>query len=384
MKPLHGFTILEFCQYMAGPLAGLRLADLGARVIKIERPLQGEGGRKLSLKNIFLDGDSLEFHTINRNKESFAVNLKDEKDIKLIQKLIKGCDVIIHNFRPGIMEKLNLDYKACQSLNSKIIYAEISGYGQVKEWKNKPGQDLLIQSISGLTHLTGKSNDPPIPFGIAVADILCGNQLVQGILAALIRRSRNNIGCLIQISLLETTLDLQFEVITTYLNNGRRLPKRSSSNIAHAYLAAPYGIYKTSDSYLALAMVELPLLAETIGCNSLLKDHYIADSFLYREEISEVLSNFLKEHSTRYWLDILEAKQIWASRVLNYEELTKEQGYQCLNIEQWVAKHSSRSFKTTRCPIRIDGKRLTSDRAAPRIGEHNDRIKNEFRLNQST
>src|SRR5216683_1755195 len=168
-RPLEGLVVLEFSQYLAGPYAGLRLADLGARVIKIERPGTGDAGRQLATKNLFADGDSLIFHTINRNKESYAANLKDGADLEKVKRLIARADVMTHNFRPGVMEKIGLDYQNVRALNPRLVYGVVTGYGKDGPWKDKPGQDLLAQSVSGLTWLTGNSGDPPVPFGLATA-----------------------------------------------------------------------------------------------------------------------------------------------------------------------------------------------------------------------
>src|SRR5438067_765991 len=202
--PLGGVTVLEFAQFMAAPTAGLRLADLGARVIKVERPKSGDAGRQIAIKNLFVDGDSLVFHTINRNKQSLAADLKNPADLERVKALIARADVMTHNFRPGVMEKIGLDYAAVSRLNPCIVYGEVTGYGQEGPWKDKPGQDLLVQSLSGLTWLSGNAGQGPVPMGIAVADILCGAHFAQGILAALVRRARTQQGALVQVSLLES------------------------------------------------------------------------------------------------------------------------------------------------------------------------------------
>ena len=219
-RPLEGVLVLEFCQFLAGPSAGLKLADLGARVIKIERPIYGDSCRQLSIKNLFVANDSLLFHTINRNKESYAADLKNATDLEHLKKLIGHADIMIHNFRPGVMEKIGLDYAKVQLINPKIIYGIVTGYGNEGPWANKPGQDLLVQAMSGLTYLSGSKEDGPVPFGLSVSDIMCGNHLVQGLLAALIKRAKTKKGVLVEVSLLESILDVQFEVITTYLNDG--------------------------------------------------------------------------------------------------------------------------------------------------------------------
>lgn len=189
-QPLKGLVVLEFGQYLSGPSAGMRLADLGARVIKIERPRGGDPCRQLAVKNLWVGEDSLNFHAINRNKESFTADLKNKEDFELVQKLIRKADVLTHNFRPGVMEKIGLAYKDVKALNEKIIYAEISGFGRKGPWAQKPGQDLLIQSLSGLTYTTGNSGAAPVPFGLSVVDTISGNHLVQAVLGALIRRQK--------------------------------------------------------------------------------------------------------------------------------------------------------------------------------------------------
>ena len=266
--PLNGLTILEFSQYLSGPSAGLRLADLGARVIKIERPDVGDACRRLSIKNLWVDGDSLLFHTINRNKESFTADLKSPEDREIIKKLIAQADVMTHNFRPGVMEGFGLDYASVEVVNPRIVYGAISGYGKEGPWKDRPGQDLLLQSMSGLAYMTGNEKDNPMPFGLSIADSICGAQLVQGILAALVRRHKTGKGALVEVSLMESLLDFQFEFLTTYHSSGQ-LPRRSKFNNGNPLLSAPYGIYATANGHIAIAMVNIPLLAKAIGSETL-------------------------------------------------------------------------------------------------------------------
>ena len=266
MKPLEGLLVIDFSQFLSGPSASLRLADMGARVIKIERPGVGDLCRQLYISNLMLDGDSTLFHSINRNKESFAADLKNPADKARVIELLRRADVMIQNFRPGVIEKAGLGYEAVSALNPRIVYADITGYGTTGPWATKPGQDLLVQSLSGLPWLNGDADQPPVPFGLAVSDMMAGAHLVQGILACLLRRGITGAGGRVEVSLLESTLDLQFEVLTTYLNDGGKLPQRSAINNAHAYLGAPYGIYKTADGYIALAMQLIVRLGELLGC----------------------------------------------------------------------------------------------------------------------
>ncbi|MFD1256882.1 CaiB/BaiF CoA transferase family protein [Mucilaginibacter terrae] len=383
MLPLENLIILEFCQYMAGPSAGLRLADMGARVIKIERPGTGEGGRKIAINNLFSGDDSIVFHTVNRNKESYTADLKSPEDLASIRKLIKVADVMTHNFRPGVMEKIGLGYDQVKALNPQIVYATITGYGNQGPWAAKPGQDLLVQALSGLTWLSGDKTDPPTPFGLAVADIFCGAHFVQGILAALIRRGKTKQGALVEVSLLESLIDLQFEALTTFLNDGNKLPQRSAQGNAHAYLSAPYGIYKTKDSYLALAMEEVVLLGNLLHTDRLATFLDSSDWFEKRDEIMAILQDLLKHKTTQEWLDLLEPEDVWCAAVFNYKELLNHAAYKVLQMDQTVVTTSGDNIHTTRYPVRLNGQRLTAARPAPVLGQHTQQINSEFKLNLS-
>jgi crotonobetainyl-CoA:carnitine CoA-transferase CaiB-like acyl-CoA transferase len=373
--PLQGLIVLEFSQYLSGPSAGLRLADLGARVIKIEKPQGGDNGRKLAIKDLWVDDSSLLFHTINRNKESITADLKCKEDLARVKVMISKADVLIHNFRPGVMEKIGLDHKAVQQINPRIIYGEISGYGKKGPWKNKPGQDLLLQSMTGLAYTTGNGTNGPVPFGIAIADILCGAQLVQGILGALIRRQKTGRGALIEISLMESLLDFQFELLTTYYANGQQ-PQRSNVSNGHPLLSAPYGVYATKDGFIALAMMDIRELAQTIECTTL--DHISqTEAFIHRDEIKKRLAHHLSSNSTQYWLSRLQENGLWAMEVMDWEKMMEHDAYKALGMEQTIMVEG-KEILTTRCPIRLNGKRIVSGKAAPALGQDNAKAMNDF------
>eukprot|EP01137_Pigoraptor_chileana_P002630 Opistho-2@41737 len=167
MRPLEDYLIVDFSQFLSGPSASLRLADMGARVIKVERTGVGDICRTLYTSNLIMNGESSVFHAINRNKESFEVDLKNQDDAAIVMDLLKKADVMIHNFRPGVMERLGFDYQSVCAINPTIIYAEISGYGTTGNWSGKPGQDLLLQSVTGLTSLTGNASSGPVAMGLS-------------------------------------------------------------------------------------------------------------------------------------------------------------------------------------------------------------------------
>ncbi|MFN8664454.1 MAG: CaiB/BaiF CoA-transferase family protein [Thermomicrobiales bacterium] len=383
-RPLAGLLVLDLSQFLAGPSAALRLADLGARVIKIERPVSGDLCRQLYISNLALDGDSTLFHSINRNKESFAADLKQPADLETVKELIARSDVLIQNFRPGVIARLGLDYSAVSAINPRLVYGSVTGYGDRGPWRDKPGQDLLAQSLSGLTWLSGNADQGPVPMGLAIADLIAGSQLTQGILACLVRRSITGQGGLVEVSLLESVLDLQFEVLTTHLNDGGLAPKRSAVNNAHAYLAAPYGIYATQDGFLALAMMPVPRLGELLGCPELTEFGAPQSWFDRRDEIKAILAGHLRQRTTNDWLSILEPSDVWCADVLDWPRLIEHPAFQALGMIQTVQRANGASLRTTRCPIRIDEQILTSSRGAPRVGEHNAEVASFLAGEEST
>ncbi|MEO8415596.1 MAG: CaiB/BaiF CoA-transferase family protein [Ginsengibacter sp.] len=379
MELLKDILVLDFSQFLSGPSASLRLADMGARVIKIERPGTGDICRQLYVSDAEVNGESTIFHSINRNKESYQADIKNVIDLGRIKNLIKKADVMIHNFRPGVMERIGLSYDATKEINPQLVYASINGYSEKGEWKDKPGQDLLLQSVSGITWLSGNKDDNPTPMGVAVADILAGTHLVQGILAALFGRFTTGEGALVEVSMLESLLDFQFEVLTCFYNDGHVLPERSALNNAHAYIAAPYGIYKTSTGYLALAMGDIVRLGTLLLCDKLLTYTNQADWFDKRDEIKMILQDHLISKSVYDWLAILEPADIWCAKVFDYDMLMEEDGFKILDMVQDV-RAGEQFIRTTRCPIRVDGQLLTSEKGAPALGEHTASIIKEFNL----
>lgn len=380
--PLEGILVIDFSQFLSGPLCSLKLADLGARVIKIERPGQGDLCRTLYLSDTEIGGTNSLFHAINRNKESFTADLRDDGDRAMLRDLVGRADVVLQNFRPGVIERQGFGYADVQALNPGVVYGSISGYGEEGSWADLPGQDLLAQARSGLLWLTGSAEDPPMPMGLAAADMMAGNALAQGVLAALVRKARTGQGGLVQTSLLEALLDFQFEVLTTHLNDGGRLPKRSAVNGAHAYLGAPYGVYKTADGWLALAMTpSLERLAGLMGLTGGLAPWFNdpRQAMRDRDTIKTILAAGVKTGTTADWLALLQPADIWCAEVLDWPGLMTSDAFQRLQMVQHITGPSA-SLDTLRGPLRLDGAPLTSPRAAPDLGQHRQAIIQEFGL----
>lgn len=365
--PLAGLTILDFSQFLAGPSCALRLADLGARVIKVERRDGGDASRALALAGMMFDDASALFHAINRGKESYAADLKDAADLAAVKRLIARADVLIHNFRPGIMDRLGLGWDAVQALNPRLIYAGVSGYGPNGPWRDRPGQDLLVQSLSGMAWLSGDAGDPPVPAGLSITDMMAGAQLCQGILALLIRRGVNGRGGRVDVSLMEAAIDLQFEHLSVHLNRDEPMPTRGAVANGNVYLAAPYGIYATAEGYLALAMAPVDRLGTLIDLPELAG--FAPDRwYVERDAIKALLRDHLATRTATEWLAILEPAGIWCAPVLDWPTLTAEPAFAALAATQRIEAPGGKTMTTTRCPIRIDGTVLRSPRAAPRLG----------------
>jgi crotonobetainyl-CoA:carnitine CoA-transferase CaiB-like acyl-CoA transferase len=387
-KPLNGVVVLDFSQFLAGPVSAMRLSDLGARVIKVERPGTGDIGRGLAFAGIEIDGDTLSFHVMNRGKESFAADLKQANDLAEILKLVEKADVVIENFRPGVMQRLGLSYETLSAINPRLIYLSITGYGPEGAWSKRPGQDLLAQSMSGLPNLNGSSDDPPIAVGIALADIITSIHAAHGVTAALYRREKTGKGARIETSLMESMLDLQFELLSAHLTDPSVTVKRGVPHTAHPFLQAPYGIYKTSNGNIAIAMTSVPELGRLVGLESLEEYEDPATWWSEQSAITNQLASHLTSNSTEHWLEILDAADVWCAPVLELPQLVEHDGFKELSVVQPMTRISEEDgkvieIKTTRSPIRIDGKALRVSKGAPRIGEHTQLIRNEFLKEQT-
>jgi crotonobetainyl-CoA:carnitine CoA-transferase CaiB-like acyl-CoA transferase len=375
MRPLEGLLVLEFAQYLSGPFAGLKLSDLGARVIKIERPGTGDPCRGLFI-SAPVDGQNTLFHAINRGKESFTADLRNPEDRARLTALMARADVLIQNFRPGVIERQGYGYDEVRALNPRLVYASISGFGDT-DWRDLPGQDLLAQSRSGLVWLTGSRDDPPVPMGLAVADMLAGEVLAQGILAALLGRERTGQGAHVETSLLEALLSFQFEVLTTHFNDGGKPPVRAASGGAHPYVGAPYGLYRTADGWLALAMTpSLAHLGELMGIDLA---PFEGESLVLRDEIKATIAAVTPLRPTADWLARLQPSDIWCAEVMDWAALRRHPVWAQLGMERRFAGDAF-AFAGIAGPLRVNGMRPAPARAAPALGADTDAILSAFGL----
>ncbi len=319
---LKGIRILSFNHFLMGPVALQFLGDLGADVIAVEPP-DGAFQRKWGGANKQVDGQTMLLLTGNRNKRSLTLDFKKPEAIAIARKLIARSDVITENFRPGVLDKLGLGYEDAKKIKSDIIYAAASGYGVDGPYVNRPGQDLLIQALSGLAMITGSREHGPRAVGVSAIDHHGAALFAAGILAALVRKGRTGQGCRVDVSLLSAALDLQMESFTCYLNGQRPVDVRQPGPIAGWYYGAPYGIYATRNGHIAISLGSLDVLADTL---ELPADQRVPDAEAYRrrDDATAAIAANLAKRTTSECLALLEARGIWHAAINDYADVVAD------------------------------------------------------------
>lgn len=366
MQALDAIRVLDFTQMMLGPFGTQILADLGADVIKVERP-EGEWERDLAMMGEYVDGESAAFLAMNRNKRSVALDLKDPRARDALLALAASCDVVVENFRPGVMDRLGLGYEDFKAVRADIIYCSGSGWGQntVFAREGRPGQDLLIQSASGLAAATGRRVDPPTPAGTAIVDHATALTLANGIMAAIIARSTHGIGQRVEVDLYSTAIAMQCQEISTFVNQGATY-SRSDEGIGQAWLSAPFGIYECEDGWLAIAMAPLETIATAIGVPAVAE----FDAWAERDDAKRALERVTRTGAVQHWLDLLMPAGVWAAKVRSTKEAVDELREQGSDLLVTVAGPGGTPIELVGCPITLSETPWQQRLAPPRIGEH--------------
>ncbi|PVE24936.1 CoA transferase [Microvirga sp. KLBC 81] len=266
--PLAGLRIIDLTLAMAGPLSTQRLADMGADVIKIEAPGRPDFTRNSPMGDVLLGGETTPYLTLNRNKKSLAVDLKTQAGREVLYRLVETADAIVQNFRPGVAERLGISYTHLKPLKDDIVYVSISGYGDSGPMVERPGQDLLVQSFSGLTWNAGVAGGLPHPSPVYMIDVMASHLASEGVLAGILQRDRLGRGSEVKVSLLGAALEVQIQEISTYLTTGRECP-RNNVPYASNWMEPPYGIYPTADGHIAIAQSSLAAVAKVLGADEL-------------------------------------------------------------------------------------------------------------------
>ncbi|MFB3817105.1 MAG: CaiB/BaiF CoA transferase family protein [Candidatus Methylomirabilales bacterium] len=374
--PLEGVRIISFAQLMQGPSGVQILADLGADVIKVERPGTGAWERGWSGADTYLNGISVFFLLLNRNQRSIALDLKRAEAREVALRLLDTADVLVENFRPGVMDRLGLGYEALRARNGRLIYCACSGYGAEGPYRDRPGQDLLAQALSGLAAMTGPADLPPVPAGMALVDQHSATLVALAILAALRQRDQTGRGQRIEISLLNAALDLQIEPLGCFLNGGA-VTQRSRSGLATAYHEAPYGIYETADGVLALCKCPLGKLAAAAEVDELRRWRE-DESFTRRDEINQAVKAALKTRTTAEWLERFAAADIWCAPVNTYETLFQDPQVRHNDVVTSFDYPGAGEVRVMKHPVRYGAIQPTVRRRPPLLGEHTEEILREL------
>jgi crotonobetainyl-CoA:carnitine CoA-transferase CaiB-like acyl-CoA transferase len=377
---LEGIKVLSFTHYLQGPSAVQILADLGADVIKIEPP-KGAYERHWSGFDSYVNGVSVFFMMANRNQKSISVDIRTEKGKEIIYRLVKESDVIVENFRSGVMQRRGFGYEALHEINPRLVYCSLSGYGSDGPYQNKPGQDLLIQGLSGLASLTGSGDAAPTPVGTALVDQHAAVLGALGVLAALIDREKTGKGHKVDSNLLNSALDLQIEPLNYYLNKGP-LWERLNSGICTRFHQSPYGVYKTADGWITLSLTPVDKLIQAFKSDSL-EGYSNRDQMVKREEVDKIISEELKRKTTEEWFSIFEELSIWYAPVNEYDEVVKDPQVEWNKMIISMEHPEAGKVRVLNHPVRYDGQAPQVRLYPPRLGEHTEEILEGIGFEQS-
>jgi crotonobetainyl-CoA:carnitine CoA-transferase CaiB-like acyl-CoA transferase len=353
MDLLSGIRVVSFNHFLAGPGGAQILGDLGADVIAVEPP-EGVFQRNWAVGNCYVDGQSVNFLCTSRNKRSIAINLRQPEGRAIALKLVAGADVVMENFRPGTMEKLGLSYEQVSAVNPRVIYASASGFGSTGPYRDRPGQDLLAQALSGLAARTGNAEGPPVPAGPTVVDQHSAVVYAMGIMAALLGRATSCKGRRVEVNLLSSALDLQYESLTCYLNGGRSPSPRGPENLAAWFSAAPYGIYATRDGYIAISMTVPKVVAKAFA---LPEFAHLPDKagFAQREHIVARVREAVAMHDTGHWLKVLTEHQVWHAKVNDYPDVVEDPQIKHNGSIQTLPGATGAPISLVMHPVKYDG-----------------------------
>lgn len=373
--PLTGIRVVSLTHYLQGPSCAQYLADLGADVIKVER-IGGAYERHWSGAKAFLNDQSVFFLLAGRNQRSVEIDLSTPDGSEALWKLIESADVLVENFRAGTLDRRGYSYEEVKKRNSRIIYCSLTGYGSTGPARSKPGQDLLIQSLSGLAALSGRADDPPTPVGTAIVDQHAATLGALGILAALLQRNQTGEGLRVDSNLLSAALNLQTEPLNYHLN-GAKLWDRSKSGISSRFHQAPYGTFKTADGWLTMSLSDGATLAKTFN-DPQFASWTREDQFDAREEVNARVAQHMVKRTTAEWEATFETHGIWFAQVREYDEVLADPQ---VTANQSVLEYEDPSAGHVRLlahPVLYDGKVPPLTRHPPMPGEHTGEVLREL------
>ena len=381
--PLDGIQVLDLTRVLTGPFATMRLGDMGARIIKVEIPGQGDDTRIFGPP--FVEGESAYYLSTNRNKRSITLNLRSEKGKEVVAKLIEVSDVIIENFRPGTLERLGFSYDRIQAINPRIVYCAISGYGHTGPRSKDPSYDLVIQAESGLMDITGTPDGLPTKVGISLADVVGGMTAVEGVLLALLHRGKTGKGQKVDISLLDSILALFTYQTQGYFTTGR--PPQRRGNL-HPTIT-PYESFATQDGHIILAvgnegqwrafcqLVKSSLSDSDGSVSAALEEKRFstnASRVEHRGELRDLLEKLLPSRTTDQWLEMLTAADIPCGRINHVSDILESELLRAREMIQEIDHPKVGRMRTVGIPVKLSDSPGEIRLPPPLLGEHTEEI----------
>jgi crotonobetainyl-CoA:carnitine CoA-transferase CaiB-like acyl-CoA transferase len=378
-KALDNITVLDFSHLLQGPFATQLLADMGASVIKVERAGPGDLFRSMTFFGKWVGGsESPNFLAWNRNKRSIALNIKDARVKEIIMQLARTADVVVQNFRPGVMDRMGYGYEDFKAVNPGIIYCSGSGYGEAGPYVDRPGQDMLIQGLAGLAMNTGRGDGPPIPAGAGLADQIGAMNMVYGILTALLYRARTGKGQKVEVNLLAGMMAHLNQEYVAVLNLNEDFV-RPNSGIGHPGIQAPFGIYKTRDGlYVSIAMSSWPVLYTTLQAPHLAVYDSLETLFVKRDEVWEKVNEETQKFDRDDLLDRLLAADVWCAQVNDIRAASNDPQVQFMGLMGSYEHPVAGTVRVVAPAVRLSETPATIDRPAPMIGQHGREILAEY------
>jgi len=381
-RALSDITILDFSHLLQGPFATQMLADMGADVIKIERPGSGDMFRSLTFQNKWVGGmESPNFLAWNRNKRSLALNLKAPEARAIIMKLVETADVVVQNFRPGVMTRLGYGYKEFAQINPRIIYCSGSGYGDDGPYVTRPGQDMLIQGLTGIMAATGQADNPPTPVGAGFSDQIGAMNMVYGILTALYWRERSGEGQEVIVNLMAGMLAHQNQEMVMAMNFGEDMA-RPNSGIGHPGMDAPFGTYPTKDGWVTIAMSPYAKLIGVLGNDDLKRFDDPETLFDERDLVWRALAAETIKWTTTKLIEALLEADIWCGEVKTHLEAAADPQVAHLGLIQSYEHPRAGTVKVVGPAVSMSNTPAAIERPAPLVGEHTREVLTEFGISQ--
>ncbi len=369
--PLAGIRVIEVGQALAGPLAGMILADMGAEVIKVEKPDGGDDARLWGPP--FIDGDALFFHATNRNKKSVTIDIKSAEDVEKLKKLVRSADILIQNLRPGIVGEMGIGPDVMIAENPRLIYCSIWAFGHKGPLQNAPGFDPLLQAFGGVMTMTGRPEDPPTFCGPAINDVSTGMWCVIGALGALQQRQSTNRGCVIDCSLFESAVSWVGGAVNGYLLNGN-IPKRHGTG---SNLLVPYQVFETADRPICIAAGNDRLWVKT--AQALGHPEWGTDErFLtgpkratHREVLIPMIAEVVLTQPREYWMAALGKVGVPVAPVNNIAELAQSEQLAAMDMKRELP---GSGLSVMGLPLNFDGQRPHPHSDSPKLGQHNKEV----------